>query len=117
VTTQTSTHADPKVTVLKNYVGGHWVTPRSDRQLDVVNPATQSVLARVPLSDRDDLEHAVSAARAAFPAWRSRSTIERARWLFSLREALVDAREELARLVVSPRWARRWRTLAPRSAG
>ncbi len=101
MTTQTSTHADPKVTVLKNYVGGHWVTPRSDRQLDVVNPATQSVLARVPLSDRDDLEHAVSAARAAFPAWRARSTIERARWLFSLREELVHAREELARLVVT----------------
>ena len=89
------------VRVLENYVGGRWVTPAGRRALDVVNPATQAVLARVPLSGRDDLEQAVSAARAAFPAWRSRSTIERARRLFSLREALVGEREELARLVVT----------------
>jgi malonate-semialdehyde dehydrogenase (acetylating)/methylmalonate-semialdehyde dehydrogenase len=91
---------ETQVRVLQNYVGGHWTAPSSGRRLDVVNPATQEVLARVPLSGREDLEQAVSAARAAFPAWRSRSTIERARWLFSLREALVGEREELARLVV-----------------
>ncbi|HWF49965.1 MAG TPA: CoA-acylating methylmalonate-semialdehyde dehydrogenase [Solirubrobacteraceae bacterium] len=91
---------ETQVRVLQNYVGGRWTAPSSERRLDVVNPATQEVLARVPLSGREDLEQAVSAARAAFPAWRSRSTIERARWLFSLREALVGEREELARLVV-----------------
>jgi malonate-semialdehyde dehydrogenase (acetylating)/methylmalonate-semialdehyde dehydrogenase len=91
---------ETQVRLLQNYVAGQWTAPASDRELDVVNPATQEVLARVPLSGRDDLERAVSAARGAFPAWRSRSTIERARWLFSLREALVGEREELARLVV-----------------
>ena len=101
MTTHTPPHADAKVAVLQNYVDGRWVSPLSTRELDVVNPATQSVLARVPLSGREDLEQAVSAARAAFPAWRSRSTIERARWLFSLREALLGEREELARLVVT----------------
>jgi malonate-semialdehyde dehydrogenase (acetylating)/methylmalonate-semialdehyde dehydrogenase len=92
---------ETQVRVLQNYVAGRWTAPAGGRELDVVNPATQEVLARVPLSGREDLEQAVSAARAAFPAWRSRSTIERARWLFSLREALVGEREELARLVVT----------------
>ncbi|MEA2196146.1 MAG: malonate-semialdehyde dehydrogenase (acetylating) / methylmalonate-semialdehyde dehydrogenase [Solirubrobacteraceae bacterium] len=90
-----------QVRLLQNYVNGRWVAPAGTGELDVVNPATQDVLARVPLSAGEDLEQAVSAARAAFPAWRSRSTIERARWLFSLREALMGAREELARLVVT----------------
>jgi len=92
---------DTRIRVVSNYVGGRWVTPVGGRALDVLNPATQTVIARVPLSGREDLERAVSAARAAFPEWRSRSVIERARWLFSLREALMGEREELARLVVS----------------
>jgi malonate-semialdehyde dehydrogenase (acetylating)/methylmalonate-semialdehyde dehydrogenase len=90
-----------QVRLLQNYVNGRWVAPAATHELDVVNPATQEVLARVPLSAREDLEQAVSAARDAFPAWRSRSTIERARCLFSLREALTGAHEELARLVVT----------------
>ncbi|HWF34965.1 MAG TPA: CoA-acylating methylmalonate-semialdehyde dehydrogenase [Solirubrobacteraceae bacterium] len=92
---------ETQVKVLHNYIGGRWTPPAGERRLDVVNPATQQVIARVPLSSHEELEQAVSAARAAFPAWRSRSTIERARWLFSLREALVGEREELARLVVA----------------
>lgn len=42
----------------------------------------------------------MDAARRAFPSWRARSTIQRARWPVSLRQALDQAREELARLVV-----------------
>ena len=99
-----TTHPEPpsitQVRTIKNYVDGRWAAPSCDRVLDVINPADQTVLARVPLSGPDDLEQAVRAARAAFPAWRSRSTIERARWLFSLRQALVDKRDALARLVV-----------------
>jgi malonate-semialdehyde dehydrogenase (acetylating)/methylmalonate-semialdehyde dehydrogenase len=90
-----------EVRTLQNYVGGRWVSPRGDRHLDVLNPASQARLARVPLSGPEDLQDAVSAAREAFAGWRSESTIERARWLFSLREALGRAREELARLVVA----------------
>src|ERR1039458_6121688 len=89
------------VRTLQNYVGGRWVSPPGERSLDVLNPATQARLARVPLSTTEDLEAAVAAARKAFAGWRSVSTIERARWLFSLREALVPEREELARLVVA----------------
>ena len=89
------------VRTLGNYVGGEWIAPGTDRLLDVFNPATQDVLARVPLSTAGDLETAVQAAREAFPAWRSRSTIERARWLFSLRERMTAEADELARLVTT----------------
>ena len=67
--------------------------------LDVVNPATSEVLARVPLSSAGDLDAAVRAAREALPAWRAVSVIGRSQKLFALRERLVARREELARSV------------------
>ncbi|TMB85955.1 MAG: CoA-acylating methylmalonate-semialdehyde dehydrogenase [Chloroflexi bacterium] len=63
------------------------------------NPATGELLARVPLSGAADVDAAVAAARAALPAWRSRSTIERARWLFGFRQVLEAHQDELARSI------------------
>ena len=86
--------------LLENYVGGRW-TPAADPSeiLDVTNPASGEVLARVPMSGRADLDRAVAAARAALPAWRDVSTIARARKLFELRARLDARSEDLARSV------------------
>ena len=86
--------------LLGNYIGGGWV-PAADgaSALDVTNPATGEVLARVPLSGADDVDAAVTAARAALPAWRKRSVIERARWLFRFRQVMEEHQDELAQLV------------------
>jgi malonate-semialdehyde dehydrogenase (acetylating)/methylmalonate-semialdehyde dehydrogenase len=86
---------------LDNYVGGGWTPASSDEALDVLNPATGEMLARVPLSDAGDLDAAVRAAREALPVWRGVSVIERARRLFALREGLDARREELARSVTT----------------
>jgi malonate-semialdehyde dehydrogenase (acetylating)/methylmalonate-semialdehyde dehydrogenase len=88
--------------LLENYVAGRW-TPAQDatEELDVTNPATGAVLARVPLSGTADLDAAVIAAREALPEWRAISTIARARKLFELRERLVARQEELARSVTT----------------
>jgi malonate-semialdehyde dehydrogenase (acetylating) / methylmalonate-semialdehyde dehydrogenase len=87
---------------LENYVGGRW-TPASaaTETLDVTNPATGEVLARVPLSGASDLDAAVAAARTALPEWRAVSVIARARKLFELRERLVVRQEELAQSVTA----------------
>src|SRR3954447_17323845 len=89
------------VRVLDNYIGGSWTPSSSSDGLDVTNPATGEVLARVPLSARSDLDAAVTAARAALPEWRAVSVIARARHLFALREGLVARQEELARSVTA----------------
>ncbi len=87
---------------LENYIAGAWVPAAgASGTLDVTNPATAEVLAKVPLSGRSDLDAAVSAARAALPQWRAVSTIARARKLFELRERLVARSEEMARAVTS----------------
>jgi malonate-semialdehyde dehydrogenase (acetylating) / methylmalonate-semialdehyde dehydrogenase len=89
-----------QTTLLDNYIAGAW-TPASAASgvLDVTNPATGEVLARVPLSGAADLDAAVRAARGALPVWREVSTIARARKLFELRERLVAREDELARSV------------------
>jgi len=87
--------------VLDNYIGGSWTPAAASEQLDVTNPATGDVLARVPLSSATDLDAAVQAARAALPAWRDVSVIARARKLFALREGLGNRHEDLARSVTT----------------
>jgi malonate-semialdehyde dehydrogenase (acetylating) / methylmalonate-semialdehyde dehydrogenase len=88
--------------LLDNYVAGAWTPASADAEaLDVTNPATGDVLARVPLSTAADLDAAVRAARAALPEWRAVSVIARARHLFALREGLSARKEELARSVTT----------------
>ena len=86
--------------LLDNYIAGAWTPATAATEaLDVTNPATGEVLARVPLSGSADLDAAVRAAREALPAWRGVSTIGRARKLFELRERLVARQDDLARSV------------------
>ncbi len=89
------------VQTLRNYVGGRWVTAEASSTQEVRNPATDEVLARVPLSGPSDVDAAVVAAAAAFPSWRATPPQERARYFFKLRHLLDEHREELARLIVS----------------
>ena len=92
---------DTATRVLDNYVGGRWTASSSSELLDVTNPATGEVLARVPLSTAADLDAAVAAAREALPVWRAVSVPERARRLFTLREKLVARHDEFARCVTT----------------
>ncbi len=57
------------------YIDGGWVEPLSARPFDVINPATEEVAATIALGSAADVDRAVKAARAAFPAW---SQIEKA---------------------------------------
>jgi malonate-semialdehyde dehydrogenase (acetylating)/methylmalonate-semialdehyde dehydrogenase len=88
--------------LIDNYIAGAW-TPATAAtgELDVTNPATGRTLARVPLSGTADLDLAVTAARAALPAWRAVSAIGRARLLFDLRERLLARTEDLAQSVTA----------------
>ncbi|HEY1518974.1 MAG TPA: CoA-acylating methylmalonate-semialdehyde dehydrogenase [Solirubrobacteraceae bacterium] len=88
--------------LLDNYIDGEWTPAQAATgELDVLNPASGEVLARVPLSGSADLDSAVRAAREALPEWRAVSTIARARKLFELRERLVARQEDLARSVTT----------------
>jgi malonate-semialdehyde dehydrogenase (acetylating)/methylmalonate-semialdehyde dehydrogenase len=86
---------------IHNYIGGRWVPAESKDALEVRNPATDEVLALVPLSGDAEVGAAVRAASDAFPAWRATPPQERARYLYKLRALLDEHREEFARLVTT----------------
>jgi malonate-semialdehyde dehydrogenase (acetylating)/methylmalonate-semialdehyde dehydrogenase len=86
--------------VLENFVGGAWVRPSATGLLDVPDPSTGSLLARVPRSDATDVDAAVRAARAAFPAWRDTPVPERARKILGFRHLLESHFDELVASVV-----------------
>ncbi|HEY5331903.1 MAG TPA: CoA-acylating methylmalonate-semialdehyde dehydrogenase, partial [Solirubrobacterales bacterium] len=87
--------------LLQNYVDGAWAPARSERALDVLNPANGDTLAQVPLSNVGDVEAAVAAARRAFPGWRSTPVIQRAQAMFDLRASIVDAADEIAESITA----------------
>lgn len=62
---------------IENYIGGELVQPASGEYLDNFNPATAEVYSLIPDSDVSDVQTAVEAAKAAFPAWSRMSPEER----------------------------------------
>ncbi len=82
-----------------NYVRNAWVTSKASEFLDVVNPATQELLGRTPLSPAEEVDQAAEAAAAAFVDWRRTPVTERVQYLFKLKYKLEQNFEELSRLV------------------
>ncbi len=67
-----------------HFIGGQWSRPDEDDQFDTINPARDTVLARIAQGNADDIDRAVRAARAAQPAWAALSGHQRARHLYAL---------------------------------
>ena len=83
---------------------GHFVHGRhqpgaSARVQDVSNPATGAITGRVALANAADVDAAVAAAQAAFPAWADTPPIRRARVMFKFLELVNQHKDELARLI------------------
>lgn len=70
-----------------------------DMTMDVVNPATEEVLAKCPRASKAQLDKAVAAAKAAFPAWSKTSMAERKAALLAIADAIEKNANELARLL------------------
>ena len=84
----------------KNLIGGRWVPARSGKFFESTNPAcTDEVIGRFPRSGAPDVEEAVAAARAAFPAWRALSRIRRAECFDNFVQQVKKETQELGRLV------------------
>ncbi len=84
----------------------HWIDGKpaaglGTRAGDVYDPATGEVTARVTFASEEDVEAAVAAARAAFPAWRDASLARRTAVLFAFREILHARKDELAAIITA----------------
>jgi len=92
---------EPKVEVpiIKNYVNGEWVESKSTKTLDVINPGTTEVLARVPLSRREEVEETIQYAVEAFEEWRETPPLTRARYMFTLKNLMEEHFEEVSQIL------------------
>ena len=80
------------------WINGQRVQAQSGRTSDVFNPATGVAIRQAPLASAADVDAAVAAAKAAYPAWRGTPPLRRARILTRFRELMESQRDELARL-------------------
>jgi lactaldehyde dehydrogenase / glycolaldehyde dehydrogenase len=83
----------------RNYINGEWVKPSSSKSFDVLNPATGKTITAAVDSNADDVDRAVSAARAAQPAWERLPAIQRAGLIRAVAQKLREHKTRLARRV------------------
>ena len=86
------------VATLSNYIRGRFVEHAGSEWMDVVEPATGAVFAKLPLSGSQDVDAAVEAAREAQPGWASLEIEKRADWLDTIADSLEASFEEIAEL-------------------
>lgn len=82
-----------------NYINGQWREDHAAEYLDVINPATQELLARTPLCAASVVDEAARAAATAYPAWRNTPPGDRIQPLFKLKALMEAHLDELARTI------------------
>jgi malonate-semialdehyde dehydrogenase (acetylating)/methylmalonate-semialdehyde dehydrogenase len=87
--------------LLLNYVNGDWQKSSAGESLKILNPASASVIAEVPLSPAAEVDQAVSAATKAFATWRRTPVGERIQPLFKLKTLLENNLDGLARTITN----------------
>ncbi|HYT39666.1 MAG TPA: aldehyde dehydrogenase family protein [Acidimicrobiia bacterium] len=83
------------------YIDGSWVASGGTGTIDVYGAATEEVVGRVPDGVAADVDRAVAAAKAAFPAWSATAPEERAKHLQRIQEGLSARQAELAELIAT----------------
>ena len=86
---------------INHWINGRTVEDQPERTGAVYDPATGQQSAQVAYATGDDVDAAVNAAKAAYPAWRDTSVVKRARVMFAFRELLATHQDELARIIAA----------------
>lgn len=84
----------------QQFIDGTWCDAVGGGRRDVIDPATEEVVANVPFGDGDDVKRAIDAAQRAFPAWRALTPYERGAILVRAAAALRERAAELAKITV-----------------
>ena len=80
------------------YINGEFVPSKSGKTFTVTNPATLKPVAQVSEASVEDVDIAVNAAKAAFPAWSALSAAERQTWMTKLADGFEASMPEISRL-------------------
>ena len=101
---------------LQFYINGQWVDPATPKTLEVINPATEEPCATISMGSEADLDKAVAAAKAAFPAWSATSREDRVK-IFEKIIAVYQTRyDEIAETISTEMGAPIWLAKAAQAA-
>jgi malonate-semialdehyde dehydrogenase (acetylating) / methylmalonate-semialdehyde dehydrogenase len=93
--------ATATTTEIRNFVAGNWRAPADPSGLALTNPATGEPLGNAPAGSAAEVNAAVEAAQAAFPAWRATPPGDRVQYLFKLKALLESHFDELAAIITT----------------
>jgi malonate-semialdehyde dehydrogenase (acetylating) / methylmalonate-semialdehyde dehydrogenase len=87
--------------ILNNFVNGSWVKSKETNALNIINPATQELLGKVPCGKgtATDVAQAVQAAAEAYKSWRGVPVMKRVQPLYKLKQLLEENAEDIARTI------------------
>ncbi|OWK47138.1 NAD-dependent succinate-semialdehyde dehydrogenase [Fimbriiglobus ruber] len=83
------------------YINGQWCDSSSGKRLDVINPATEEVIAQVAFGGREDCKKAIDAAAKAMPAWMRLTAYDRAKVLKKTADLMRERADSLARTLTT----------------
>ena len=83
------------------YINNEWIDSTGDEIADVLNPATEEVIAKVPVGTTDDVDKAVAAAKAAFPAWNATPIEDRIDLMEKFYTTIEARKDEIADTIVA----------------
>ena len=84
----------------KLYINGEWVDSTGTETTDVINPATEEVIATVAIGTNEDVDKAVAAAKAAFPTWNTRPVEERIEYMEKFYDKLEENKERIIKTII-----------------
>ncbi|WP_444898637.1 CoA-acylating methylmalonate-semialdehyde dehydrogenase [Microbulbifer sp. VAAC004] len=85
--------------VIGHLINGKLDSARHPRLQDLTNPSTNEIIGKVALASKATVEEAISAAEAAYPAWRNLPTAKRVRIMYRLRDLLEENAEKICELI------------------
>jgi len=80
------------------FINGEWADASTGETTDVINPATEVVIAQIPKGGAEDVDKAVAAAKAAFEDWSQTTPGERSKMLLDFAAKIESAKSELSAL-------------------
>lgn len=86
---------------VKQLINGEFVDSKTEQWIDLTDPATQEVIAKVPQTTDDEINEAVAAAKEAFKTWRKTPITTRARIFLTYQALIREHMDELAELLTS----------------
>ena len=84
---------------LKPFINGKFTESAGTKYMDIFDPSTGEVIAQTPCCTKEEVESAIAAAKAAFPAWSGTPCPKRVEVLYRFRDLLAEHMDELTRIL------------------